>query len=122
SLVEGALTSFCVGYLVDLMSGQPTGLFTFLSVFTFLICRLAGTLVDIRTGVSFALFAAAADLGHALLSVFFLWLTSSPRAAASLLSGLWLQLILTAAAALCLFPLLKRIHAGRDVAEAGLLR
>jgi len=82
SLSEGALSSFCVGYLVDLMSGQPTGLYTFLSVFTFLICRLAGTLVDIRSGPSFALFAAAADLGHAVLSVFFLWLTSSQAAVA----------------------------------------
>jgi len=123
SLSEGALSSFCVGYLVDLMSGQPTGLYTFLSVFTFLICRLAGTLVDIRSGPSFALFAAAADLGHAVLSVFFLWLTSSQAAVASLLSGLLLQVVLTAAAALCLFPLFKRIHAaGRDSAEVGLLR
>jgi hypothetical protein len=122
SIVEGAFSSFAVGYLLDLMSGQPTGLYTFLAVFTFLICRLAGSLVDIRSGLSFALFATAADLGHSLLAVFFLWLTSREAAVTSLLSGLFLQLPLTGAAALCLFPLLNRIDRGRDQSEVGLLR
>jgi rod shape-determining protein MreD len=43
TLLEGAFTAFTVGYLLDLMSGQPTGLFTFLAVFTFLVGRLVST-------------------------------------------------------------------------------
>ena len=38
-----------MGYLLDLMSGQPTGLFTFLAVFTFLVGKLVASLVDVRT-------------------------------------------------------------------------
>ena len=47
-LLEGAVASYAVGYLLDLMSGQPTGLYTFLGVFTFLAGRLIDSLLDVR--------------------------------------------------------------------------
>lgn len=121
TLLEGAFSAFAVGYLLDLMSGQPTGLFTFLAVFTFLVGRLVSTFVDVRGALSFALFAMGADVGHSLLSAFFTWLTVKEGSTASLLSGLPLQVLLTGAAALALFPLLRRFEASQD-RQVGLLR
>ncbi|MFP2928833.1 hypothetical protein ACLESO_27275 [Pyxidicoccus sp. 3LG] len=121
TLLEGATSAFAVGYLLDLMSGQPTGLYTFLAVFTFLVGRLVATFVDVRGAMSFALFAMGADLGHGLLASFFTWLTVKDGGTGSLLSGMPLQVVLTGAAALALFPLLKRFEASQE-RQAGLLR
>ncbi len=120
--LEGAFSSFAVGYLLDLMSGRPTGLYTFLAVFTFLLGRLAASLVDVRSAFLFVIFTMAADLGHGLLAVFFSWLTSRDAAFGSTLSALPLQVALTGTAALCLYPLFRKIDSGTDRAEVGLLR
>jgi hypothetical protein len=121
SLLEGSFSAFAVGYLLDLMSGQPTGLFTFLAVFTFLVGRLVASFVDIRGAVSFALFAMGADFGHSLLSTFFTWLTLKEGTTTPLLSGLPLQVALTGAAALVLYPVFKRFEGAQD-RQPGLLR
>ncbi|MFY2563752.1 hypothetical protein ACN469_39550 [Corallococcus terminator] len=121
TLLEGAFSAFAVGYLLDLMSGQPTGLFTFLAVFTFLVGRLVSTFVDVRGGLSFALFAMGADVGHGLLATFFTWLTVKDSGTGPVLAGLPVQVALTGAAALALFPLLRRFEAAQD-RPAGLLR
>ena len=119
TLLEGAFTAFTVGYLLDLMSGQPTGLYTFLAVFTFLVGRLVSTFVDVRGAMSFALFAMGADVGHSLLAAFFTWLTVKDGTAS--LTGVPLQVMLTGAAALVLFPLLRRFEASQE-RPMGLLR
>ncbi|RKG53754.1 hypothetical protein D7X30_30315 [Corallococcus sp. AB011P] len=121
SLTEGACSAFAVGYLLDLMSGQPTGLFTFLAVFTFLVGRLVASFVDVRGPVAFALFAMGADLGHGLLSTFFTWLTVKDGSTAPLLSGMPVQLALTGVAALLLFPVFKRFEVAQE-RPVGLLR
>jgi hypothetical protein len=121
TLLEGAFTAFAVGYLLDLMSGQPTGLYTFLAVFTFLVGRLVSTFVDVRGAMSFALFAMGADVGHSLLAAFFTWLTVKDGSTSSLLSGVPLQVMLTGGAALALFPLLRRFEASQE-RPMGLLR
>ncbi|MFP2907270.1 hypothetical protein ACLESD_19930 [Pyxidicoccus sp. 3LFB2] len=121
TMLEGAVTAFAVGYLLDLMSGQPTGLYTFLAVFTFLVGRLVSTFVDVRGAMSFALFAMGADVGHSLLASFFTWLTVKDGSTSSLLAGVPLQVMLTGAAALALFPLLRRFEASQE-RPMGLLR
>ena len=121
--LEGSLSAFGVGYLMDLMSGRPTGLYTFLAVLVFGVGRLAAQLVSVRSGTGFALFAMAADLGHGLAAVFLSWLTSpNAQAVPSTLAALPLQSILTGVAAGLLYPLLKRIDAGGDRPQLGLLR
>jgi hypothetical protein len=116
--LEGAISSFGVGYLLDLMSGQPTGLFTFLAVFTFLVGKLVVSLVEVRSRAAFVLFAMGADVGHGVLASFFTWLTTKEGGSASaLLPGLPLQVTLTGVAAVFLYPLLRRFEA-----SAGLLR
>ncbi len=122
SMLEGAFSSFAVGYLLDLMSGHPTGLYTFLAVFVFLMARLAASLVEVRSAFLFLMFTMAADLGHGLLAVFFSWLTSRDADFGSALSALPMQVALTGTAALCLYPLFRKIDSGGERAEVGLLR
>lgn len=123
STLEGAFSSFCIGYLLDVMSGQPTGLYTFLGVLTFLLSRLAASLVDVRTAPSYALFTLGADLGHALLAAFFTWLTAKQTGVGAFsLSAVLLQVTLTGVAALVLYPLLRRFDPGNDRPQIGALR
>jgi rod shape-determining protein MreD len=111
-----------VGYLLDMMSGQPTGLYTFLAVFTFLIGKLVASVVDVRTPMAFALFAMGADAGHGLLAAFFTWLTVKEGATVALLPGLPLQVALTGLTALALYRVLKKFESRQDRPQMGLLR
>ena len=122
--LEGAISSFSVGYLLDLMSGQPTGLFTFLAVLTFLVGKLVVSLVEVRGRAAFVLFAMGADLGHGVLANFFTWMTTKDGSVtAALLPGLLPQVALTGLAAVFLYPLLRRFEVSQDrSSSAGLLR
>jgi len=119
-LLEGAAASYAVGYLLDLMTGRPTGLYTLLAVVTFLLGRIAGSVVDVRTGKSFALFAMAADAAHGILA-WGIGSVSSKQVSLSGLSGLPLEVLLTGLAALLLYPLLKRFGLGAERRDPGLL-
>jgi len=119
-LLEGAVASYAVGYLLDLMTGRPTGLYTLLAVVTFLLGRVVGSLVDVRSARSFALFAMAADATHGLLA-WGIGSVSGNQMAVSGLSGLPLEVFLTGLAALLLYPLLKRFGLGAERRDPGLL-
>jgi rod shape-determining protein MreD len=119
TLMEGACSAFAVGYLLDMMSGKPTGLFTFLGVFTFLVCRLVYSLVEVRGPIAFVLFTMGADVGHGLLAAFFGWLTVKDGSATAVLPGLPLQVALTGIAALALYPLLRRFEVRQERSQVG---
>ena len=119
-LLEGAAASYAVGYLLDLMTGRPTGLYTLLAVVTFLLGRIVGSVMDVRTGKSFALFAMAMDAAHGLLA-WGIGSVSSKQISLSGLSGLPLEVLLTGLAALLLYPLLKRFGLGAERRDPGLL-
>lgn len=118
--LEGAFTAFAVGYLLDVFTGRPTGLYPFLAMLAFLLVRGAGQLIDGRSRGGYALMVAAATFGHALLVGFFTWLTARQEGGVTW-SGLPLQVLLATGAALALFPILKRIESG-DHPEPGVLR
>lgn len=120
STLQGAFSAFAVGYLLDVFSGRPTGLYPFLAVLVFLLVRGAGQLFDGRSRGGYALMVAAATFGHALLVGFFTWLTARQDGGVSW-SGLPLQVVLAAAAAFTLWPLLRRIEPGEHP-EPGVLR
>ncbi len=122
STMEGAVSSFAIGYMLDLMSGHPTGLFTFLAVLVFLLGRIGSSLVDVRSPVSFAVFAVGMDAVHALLTVFFSWMTSKGAGVGFSVWSLVVQMLLTGAAALALYPLLRKVDPGSDRPEIGALR
>lgn len=123
NVMEGAFSAFAVGYLLDLMSGQPTGLYTFLGVLVMLLGRIGNNLLDVRTAPSFAVFAVGMDVLHSLLAIAFTWLTRRGEAGVGFSFGAFvLQAALTGLAALALYPLLKRIDPGADRPEVGVLR
>lgn len=123
NLLEGVISSFTVGYLLDLMSSRPVGLYTFLAVLTFLLARFADAILEVRSRASFVLFAMAADLGHGLVARLLEFVASKHSGEGSTSwMGLPLEAVLTGGAAVLLYPLLKRVTPGSDHAEPGLLR
>jgi len=122
STQEGAIASFVIGYLLDLMTGRPTGLYTFLAVLLFLLGRLAASLVDVRTGPRFALFAMGADAAHGVLAFLFSWLTAPKGAGPAMsLATLPLEVVLTGAVSLAIYPLLRKLDPGTERPEVGTL-
>lgn len=123
STQAGAVSAFAIGYLLDLMSGRPTGLYTFLAVLLFLMARLAASLVDVRSAATFALFAMGADASHALLAFLFSWMTARKEIGGPVmaLSAIPLQVLLTGAASLLLYPLLRKLDPGGERPEVGTL-
>ena len=122
SALEGALSAFAVGYLLDVFTGKPTNLYPFLAVLVFLLVRGAGQVIDGRSRTMYALLVAAATVVHALLAVFFSWLTTSSGGGQVLsLSGVPLQVFLTTAAGLAMWPLLMKIEPG-ERPDPGVLR
>lgn len=66
-LVRGAVLSFVLGYVLDLFTGSPMGLFTFLMVAVFLVARGAGLSLVMRGPLfQIALTFVVALLVHAL--------------------------------------------------------
>ena len=121
SSVQGGLVAFAVGYLLDVFTGRPTGLYPFLSVLVFLLVRASAQLVDGRSRVMFALVVAASVFLHALLAALFSWLTSPSGAGVVWsLSGVPLQVLLTVAAGVALWPVFRRIEPG-ERPEPGVL-
>jgi rod shape-determining protein MreD len=121
--LEGAFASFAIGYLLDVFTGRPTGLYPFLAVLTFLLTRMLSSLVDARARALFAFICAAAALGHGLLAAFFSWLTSRSGGGTMVsLSGLPLEIALCGVAAALMWPLLRKIDPADERPQAGTLR
>lgn len=122
-VLDGAFSSFCIGYLLDLMSGRPTGLYTFLAVLVFLLGRIGNSLLDVRTVGAFGVFAMGLDLLHSLLALFFTWMTTKEADTLGFsFGGFGMQILLTGLAAMLLFPLLRRVDPGSERPEVGALR
>ena len=122
STVEGAFSAFAVGYVLDVFTGRPTGLYPALAMLVFLLVRAASLLVDGRSRVSYLGFTAAATVLHSLLAVLFTWLTSRNGVGhVASLSGVPLQVVLTMLAGLAMWPLLKKLDTG-ERPESGALR
>lgn len=119
--LDGAVAAFGTGYLLDLMSGRPTGLYTFLAVFTFLLGRVASSVVDVRSPVMLALFAMAASAGHGLVATLLTWMVTRESSAAPLYA-LPIQVLLTGLAAIFLHPLLRKLEWSDQRARPSLLR
>jgi rod shape-determining protein MreD len=75
SLVRGAALAFVLGYALDLFAAAPVGLFTCVSVCTFLLARAAGVRLAAQTvptqlGLAFLFALAQGLLVLALLAIF----------------------------------------------------
>jgi hypothetical protein len=120
--IEGAVSSFGVGYLLDVMSGRPTGLYTFLAVLAFVVGKLCSSLLDVRSARLFAVYAMAVDAGHAFLGFVVQALVTRDPLSLEPLYMLPVQLVLTGAAAVALFPVLLKLDPGDARPHQDLLR
>ena len=114
--IEGSLTSFAIGYLLDVFTGRPSGLYPALAVLVFLLARAAAQLLDGKSRLGYALFSAGATVGHSLVAFLLTWLTSKNADGRVLsLTAVPLQALLTGLTAAVLFPLLSKIEPGERV-------
>ena len=121
--LQGPLGAAAVGYLVDVLSGQPSGLFVVAAVLTFLLARLVAPFVETRSAVAFAALAAPADALHNL-AVWGLSLVGTAPGAdrSAMLHAVPLSALLTSIAAALVFPPLRRLEGMFEKPETGLLR
>lgn len=114
--IEGSLTAFAIGYLLDVFTGRPSGLYPALAVLVFLLARAAAQLLDGKSRLGYALFSAGATVGHSLVAFLLMWLTSKNADGRVLsLTAVPLQAFLTGVTAALLFPLLAKIEPGERV-------
>jgi rod shape-determining protein MreD len=111
SLARGAALAFTLGYLLDVFAAAPLGLFTFISVATFLIARVAGVRLAAQTLATkvalafvFALFESI--LVVALTAIF----GGDPHRAKSLAVLVPMHAVTTAVAAPFVFRVAERVH------------
>jgi rod shape-determining protein MreD len=121
--LEGAMGSFAAGFFVDVLSGQPSGLYVFTAVLTFLLSRLAAPFVDVRSAGGFALLAALVDALHNFAAWGLVLLAPLQGAGRTpMLAGIPLSAVLTALASLAVWPLFLRIEGLFRKPDTGLLR
>ena len=122
--VDGSISAAGVGYVMDLVSGAPKGLMTFLSVALFLAVRATSAAVDVRSRSGFA---ALSGVGALFLSVGAFLLTRYVAPAESapgaiLVPRMLGEACLTAALSPLLLAGLRRIDGLFHREEPGLLR
>lgn len=111
SIGRGAALAFLLGYLLDVFSAAPVGLFTFLSVVTFVVARAAGVRLAAQTiltkiALAFA-FALVEGVLVVVLTAIFGGEVARPRALAVLVPE---YAVATAATAPIVMALAERVH------------
>jgi hypothetical protein len=122
--VEGSIASAGVGYVLDLVSGTPKGLMTFLAVALFVLVRGAGAAVDVRGRAGFAALSALGALTLSIGAGILTRYTAGPELAPglSMIPRLLMEALLTAAASPLVFAGMRRIDGLFHREEPGLLR
>src|ERR687888_133641 len=97
--VDGAVGAAAVGYVVDLMSGGPKGLMTFLAVALFLYGRLAGAALAVQGRVGFAVLSGVGTFLFGALALLFTRAVSTDESAPGLvlIGRVTVEALLTAA-------------------------
>lgn len=112
SIARGAALAFLLGYLLDLFAAAPVGLFTFITVATFVVSRAAGVRLAAQTFIT----KVALALGFAALEgVLVVALTAifgdDPVRSRALARLVVPHAVSTAALAPLVFAVAERIHA-----------
>lgn len=122
--VDGSVAAAGAGLVLDLMSGSPKGLMTFLAVLLFVIVRAVSAAVDVRGRGAFSLLSGLGSLFLSLGGLFLLRSTSPPETApgATLLPRMLLDALLTGALSPVVLVGLRRLDRTFHREEPGLLR
>src|SRR6516165_2730353 len=105
SIARGAALSFTLGYLLDVFAAAPVGLFTFITVATFIVSRAAGVRLAAQTLIT--KIALAQGILIVVLTAIFGNDPARPRALAFLVAP---HAVSTALFAPFIFSLAERIH------------
>jgi rod shape-determining protein MreD len=121
--VDGCVGAAGIGYVLDLMTGSPKGLMSFLAVLLFVVMRYVSTAVDVRGRGPFALLSGAGALFMSVGALVLTRMTSAPEAAPGivLVPRMLLEAVLTGALSPVLLVGLRRIDALFHREEPGLL-
>ena len=110
-VIEGAGLSALAGYLSDMTSATPSGLFTFLAVLTWVVVRFTARGLKSEGGPLSALIAFGASLAHSVLASILFYFVAPGSELSWHLGAALPSAVLTAAAAPVVFGLLRRIDA-----------
>ena len=112
SMARGAALAFTLGYLLDIFAAAPVGLFTFITVATFIVSRAAGVRLAAQTLLTKVALALVFGLVQGVLIVILTAIFGNdparPRALALLVLP---HAISTAICAPFIFSVAERIHA-----------
>jgi rod shape-determining protein MreD len=122
--VDGSVAAAGIGYVLDLVTGAPKGLMTFLAVLTFVMVRGVGAAVDVRGRAAFAALSGVAALWMSLGAMLLTRYTAPPEAAPSsvLVPRMLLEAFVTALLAPLVLAGMRRIDGLFHREEPGLLR
>jgi rod shape-determining protein MreD len=122
--VDGSVAAAGTGYLLDLVTGSPKGLHTFLCVLLFVAVRAVAAAVDVRGRSAFALLSGLGALVISLGALVLTRYTSPPELApgAILLPRMLVEAVATAAASPLVLALLGKLDSLFEREEPGLLR
>ena len=111
SIARGAALAFLLGYLLDLFAAAPVGLFTFITVATFIVSRAAGVRLAAQTLITKIALAFVFGLVEGILIVVLTAIfgqdAARPRSLALLVAP---HAISTALFAPFVFSLAERVH------------
>ncbi len=121
--VEGALGAAAIGWVLDALSGAPSGLHAFLAVLLFLGARFGGSLLDMWGRAAFALACGAGAFSFGLAALLLRRISSPPEAAPGwpALGRVALEALLTGLAAPAVRALLLGLDRLMEPEETGLL-
>lgn len=122
--VDGSVAAAGIGYVLDLVTGTPKGLMTFLAVLVFVLARSVSAAVDVRGRAAFGLLSGGAALLLSLGALLLTRYTSADEVAPrlGLVPRALVEAVLTGLAAPALLPALRRLDALFHREEPGLLR
>jgi cell shape-determining protein MreD len=112
SMARGAALSFTLGYLLDVFAAAPLGLFTFITVATFVVSRAAGVRLAAQTLITKVALALVFGLVEGILVVVLTAIFGNDPARARALAMLIpTHAVSTAIFAPFVFSLAERVHA-----------
>ncbi len=122
--VDGCVGAAGIGYVLDLMTGSPKGLMSFLAVLLFVVLRSVSATVDVRGRAAFGLLSGAGALFLSVGALVLTRITAPPEAVpgAALLPRMLLEAVLTGVLSPVLLLGLRRVDGFFHREEPGLLR
>ncbi len=116
SIARGAALAFLLGYLLDVFAAAPVGLFTFITVATFVVSRAAGVRLAAQTFLTKIALAIGFGLVEGVLIVVLTAIFGNDAARPRSLAYLVLpHAIATAIFAPLVFSIAERVHAATTV-------